>query len=361
MTENDKCILIIDDDDDQLNLLAQYMTKMGHGSMTASTGTQGLQMAKEKMPDLILLDLLLPDIAGLVVLNKLKENETTRDIPVLIVTSMTEDEIAVAAMASGASDVILKPIRFAQLISRISKAFEITKYQLQLGQMNRKLEAEKKNLSRYFPDDVVSKILDGEIQSSLGGQTLEASIMFMDLRNSTGLAESLPAEKLVEMLNLFFADIFDIVFGIRGSVNKMLGDGMMATFGCPINTGNDTNNCAKAALKILEHLSLFNDYKPEYMKEDLNLGIGIATGTVFAGNIGSYRLMEYTVMGNPVNLAARLEAMNKKLDTQILIDETTQSKLNSEFQTTFKTEGQIRGKSKSINIYTLDGYKAKPT
>lgn len=215
---------------------------------------------------------------------------------------------------------------------------------------------QKNALEKYFPQNVVKKILeeDGDV-CGLRGEHLEASILFFDLRGSTKIAESLEPILFSQFLSELFTDIMDLIYGNGGSVNKLIGDGIMATFGCPYSLGDDALRCAKSALDIKEYLHTFNDVRPEYLKEPISGGIGIATGKVFAGYIGSVRRMEYTVLGDPVNLSSRLEALTKEYSGSILIDKNTLEKIASE--AIFSTVGSIdiRGKSNSIDIFSLNG------
>jgi class 3 adenylate cyclase len=179
------------------------------------------------------------------------------------------------------------------------------------------------------------------------------TIVFFDIRGSTTIAERLEPEAFASILNDIFTDIMDLVYGHKGSVNKLIGDGMMATFGCPLASGDDAINAVEAAIGIQEYLSTFNDVRPPGIGKDIRAGIGIATGEVFAGLIGSVRRQEYTVLGDAVNVASRLESLTKSLATPILMDEATYLAVRHRLACVQVACGRLRGKADQVRVYAL--------
>jgi len=215
---------------------------------------------------------------------------------------------------------------------------------------------ERKLLTPYFSSDVVKKIVAGGLENSLTGENLVASILFMDIRNFTGISETLEPALVADLLNRIFTAVMDLVFSHGGSVNKMIGDAILATFGCPVGTHRDAENAVECALAIRDTVAFLNHVKPDYLEKDIVIGIGIATGKVFAGNIGSYRRMEYTVIGDVVNIASRLQTLTRELNCEILIDNSTKLGLSDRFKTVRQSDKALRGKSNDIEIYSLEGY-----
>jgi class 3 adenylate cyclase len=241
-----------------------------------------------------------------------------------------------------------------ELTHRIKTLLELKRARLEVEWMKQRLKNERRLLTKYFSEDIVEGILQDEHANSLSGRHQEATIMFFDVRKSTSIAENLEPQVFAEFLSEFFTDIMDLVYGNHGSVNKLLGDGIMSTFGCPVPTANDVLNAAKCALQIRNHLATFNDVRPDYIKEPIRVGMGIATGKVFAGNIGSVRCMEYTVLGDPVNLASRLESMTKEAGVDILIDGNTRHRLGNLIRCRKVQHQGVRGKLQEIEIFSLD-------
>lgn len=160
-----------------------------------------------------------------------------------------------------------------------------------------------------------------------------------------------------EFLSELFTDIMDLVYGNGGSVNKIMGDGILATFGCPTTTGDDAFQCVKTALQIREYLNTFNDVRPDYLDNNIKCGIGIVSGKVFAGNIGSVRRMEYTVLGDAVNTASRLETLTKEVQHDILIDENTYHKIKDRINFSKILIDHVKGKKDAIEIFKLFSLK----
>jgi adenylate cyclase len=251
-------------------------------------------------------------------------------------------------------DVVRTDATDREIALRIRTLMDLKRARLEVEWMKQRLKQDRRLLTKYFSEEIVEGILEDEHANSLSGRHQEATIMFFDVRKSTTIAENLEPQVFAEFLSEFFTDIMDLVYGNHGSVNKLLGDGIMATFGCPVPTANDVLNAAKCALQIRNHLATFNDVRPDYIKEPIRVGMGIATGKVFAGNIGSVRRMEYTVLGDPVNLASRLESMTKETGVDILIDGNTRHRLGNLIKCRKVQHQGVRGKVQEIEIFALD-------
>lgn len=225
--------------------------------------------------------------------------------------------------------------------------------QKQIEALEKQIQAHYKALERYFPSDVVRSILTNENGSELSGSHMDITALFFDLRSSTKIAEKLDPLLFSEFLNQLFTDVMDLIYGNGGSVNKMLGDGLLATFGSPVPAYDDAKRAVLTAVQIVEHLDMFNDVRPDYLEEPIKAGMGIASGKVFAGFVGSVRRMEYTVLGDVINTAARLEAATKELNTPIAIDEKSAKLVNSDIDTVFLDKLTLRGKGELINVYGI--------
>ncbi len=251
-------------------------------------------------------------------------------------------------------DVVRTDQGDSEIAHRLNGLLELKRARLELEWMKQRLKNDRRLLTKYFSEDIVEGILQDEHANSLSGRHQEATIMFFDVRRSTTIAENLEPLVFAEFLSEFFTDIMDLVYGNHGSVNKLLGDGIMSTFGCPVPSEHDVLNAAKCALQIRNHLEMFNDVRPDYILEPIKVGMGIATGKVFAGNIGSVRRMEYTVLGDPVNLASRLESMTKEAKVDILIDGNTRHRLGNLIKCRKVEHSGVRGKLQEIEIFSLD-------
>ena len=341
-------ILIIEDDPDQSLLLERQVTGMGYTVRLCNDGAAASGVVTEWRPDLILMDLHLPGITGIEVTERLRKSHAGKKTPIIMMSGSFEEARVVEAFEKGVDEYINKPLRMKELAIRITSM-------LRLKRNEQQLEKEKSILTRYFSEDFVEQVLQEKIDANLGGTKLTASIMFFDLRYSTRVGEELDPHDFSEFMNNILTDVMDLVFGNKGSVNKMLGDGLMATFGCPVPGEKDTWNAVKCALDIREYLRTYNEVRPDYLKDPVRAGIGIATGKIFAGNIGSVRRMEYTVMGDSVNTAARLEALTKKAGKDIFIDGPTRDALQDFLRVRpVKVQSGIRGKLQEVRVFYLD-------
>lgn len=186
-------------------------------------------------------------------------------------------------------------------------------------------EQERQILRRTFGRYVSPELLDGILERSgqidLGGDAREVTVVFFDIRGFTEWSRSLPPRVLVDELNAFLSDMVDVVFEHRGTVNKFIGDAVLAVFGAPISEDDDVQRAVRCADSLRDRLSAHNERRSQSGARSLRIGIGIASGEVVAGNVGSHRRLEYTVIGDPVNRAARLQTLSQ--DGQILLDEAT--------------------------------------
>lgn len=342
----------------QRELVVQLLSMSGYDVEEAGDAAEAKKLLSARAPDIIILDLHLPvtdGLTGLLYLKELKEDPATTEIPVIVVSSDESEETYILCLSSGASEFLKKPLRLAELNLRIQNALELARARKALEDANAKLEGEKKRLLRYFSEDLVQGILSEQISAELGGDILEATILFMDIRNSTAIAEKYGARRFAELMSMIFTDVMDLIFSNKGSINKLMGDGLLATFGCPVpNTAEDATNAVWCARQIREYFTMIGTLKTHTgIDEPLRFGIGVATGRVFAGNIGSFRRMEYAVMGDPVNTAARLQELSKQLETDIVIDGTTRARLKDEVNVHQSEVRTLRGRTGELDIFTL--------
>ena len=183
-------------------------------------------------------------------------------------------------------------------------------------------------MSRYMAKEVVDKLLESG-EEVLEGTDQEATILFSDIRGFAGISERLGTRKTVKLLNEYFSEMVDVIFSHGGILDKYIGDAIMAVFGAPVGNPHDAGNAVAVANEMMRSLRRFNACRSEKGEKPIEIGIGLATGRVMAGSIGSRKRMEYTVIGDSVNLAARLESANKHYGTKILLGANTVERLAS--------------------------------
>ncbi len=208
------------------------------------------------------------------------------------------------------------------------------------------------NLSRYIPQHLVNEVLNKDDLSILQSRNRRCSILFSDIRNFTKLTEELGAVQIVELLNKYFDSMVTSLHNHNGILDKFIGDAVMGVFGLPYTNTSDSINAVKCALDMFKMLEDLNNGKN--LNVNLKIGIGISTGNVVSGNIGSEKRFEYTVIGDPVNLAARLESETKKYNAKILICENTYRNVSENFNCRELDSVLIRGKQNEVKIYSVD-------
>ncbi len=190
----------------------------------------------------------------------------------------------------------------------------------------------------------------------LGGQRREMTVLFSDIRGFTTLTERGEPEDTVRMLNEYFTRMVAIVFQHQGTVDKFVGDMVMALFGAPLADPQHADHAVETALDMMEELRNLNArWKTEGLDVNLDIGIGVNTGPMIAGNIGSDQIMSYTVIGDAVNLGSRLESLNKQYSTHIIISDETRQRLTGNF--VFRPLGDVvvKGKTRPVAIFEVLG------
>jgi adenylate cyclase len=219
----------------------------------------------------------------------------------------------------------------------------------------------KSSLSRYMSKDVVEQLLAGEGSLALGGVRQEASILFSDIRSYTTLTESQGAHEIVGMLNEYFSYMVDVIFEHQGILDKFIGDAIMAVFGAPFSRPDvDPANAVSAGLDMIKELARYNRERVARGQIAIDAGVGISSGEVVCGNIGSEKRMDYTVIGDGVNLASRLEGATKMYGASIMISEFTHARTSGRFLTRELDVIQVKGKTKGVRIFEVFARAGEP-
>lgn len=217
----------------------------------------------------------------------------------------------------------------------------------------------KGTIARYMTKEVADRLMEEGGDVMLGGKTQEATVMFSDIRSFTTISEKIGPQDTVCLLNEYFSIMVDIIFKYKGTLDKYIGDAIMAVFGAPFSTGEDPDRAVKTAIDMLEALGEFNRERKSEVKESISIGIGINSNEVLSGNIGSLKRMDYTVIGDGVNLAARLESANKLYGTSILMSEFTYKGLRDSYVCREVDLIRVKGKIRPVGIYQILDYYDK--
>lgn len=211
----------------------------------------------------------------------------------------------------------------------------------------------KRLFSRYVSRDVYQQLLASPTDAVLGGQRRQMTVLFSDMRGFTTLSERGDAEELVRQLNQYFTRMVEVVFAHRGTIDKFVGDMVMALFSAPLDDDEHADHAVQTALAMVEALQDLNRQWLAEGRSALDIGIGINSGEMVAGNIGSDTIMSYTVIGDNVNLGARLESLNKDFGTRILISDATRRLLRGTYDVVPLGEVTVKGKTKAVAIFEV--------
>jgi adenylate cyclase len=313
-------ILVVDDDWLNRDLLRAYLTSSGAEVVTAPDGQAALELAQGRgaLLDLALVDIQMPRMDGLELCRQLKAAPETRFVPIIIVTALDSEDEKLKAIEAGADDFVTKPYNSTVLLTRVRSLLRLKKLHDDLESRNRLL---RQVLDGYVSEDVVDILLtDPERYLKLGGEARLVSVLFADIRGFTRFTEEHTAPQVVETLNRVFRVLSHVVFAHRGTFDKYLGDGLMAFYGAPLAGDDDARRAVETAIEMQRR---FHDLAAEAgtAMQGLGLGVGIHSGEAIVGNIGSDRVMDYTVVGDTVNVAKRLQ--ETALAGQTLVSQAT--------------------------------------
>ena len=220
----------------------------------------------------------------------------------------------------------------------------------------------KSTMSRYMDPTIAAQLMsDGTGESLLGGKSSEATILFSDIRSFTTITESLGAEGTVQMLNEYFTIMVDCITREGGMLDKFIGDAIMAGFGIPLAHDDDEDRAVRTAISMITELWDWNIIRVKNGLDPIDHGIGLNTGMVVSGNIGSPKRMDYTMIGDGVNLAARLESACKQYNAGILISEFTRKKLKGTYRLRDVDMVVVKGKTKPVGVFEVLDYHTEDT
>ena len=342
-------ILVVDDIAPNVELLEALLTAAGYMVDTAFDGTEALQRADENPPDLVILDVMMPGMNGFEVAQRLKADPRQRFTPILLLTALDQTKDKVEGLEAGADDFLSKPFNRAELMARVRSLLRIKSLHDEVEQKNHVLDT---LLRRYVSEEIVA---DLHANPDILRHRYErvVTVLFADIRGFTRFCECSTPDVAVDTLNQIFERITPVIFEAKGTLDKYVGDQVMAFFGAPISMGNDIKRAVTAALGMRDAFDqLYRTWTDPALKE-LGLGIGLNTGQVIVGNVGTAKLMDYTVIGDNVNLAARLEQAATK--SQIIISEATYAAAKDIVIAHQLPPFLVRGKREPITAYELDG------
>jgi len=330
--------MLVDDEPANLTLLEELLHLKGYATVSALSGHEALSLARASRPDLILLDIMMPEMNGFDVCEILRKDTALQTVPVIFLTALDDDSSRLRGLEMMADDYVTKPFNSRLLLAKVENILHLSQMRSQAvsSQLNQRVKEQSQRqiaaaweaneyLSEKFqlfvPEQLLGRIAPQGIESiQLGNVTEEElTILFCDIRGFTAIAESQQACETFEWLNAFFTQMNDCITSHGGFIDKYLGDAIMAVFD---KQNSHAMDAIEAAVAMQETLQEFNASRYKYNLEfPVNIGTGINTGIGMIGTLGSDRRMDSTVIGDVVNTASRLENLTKIYGCQIIVSE----------------------------------------
>jgi len=345
--EREDVILIVDDTPENVDVLASILRQHYHIKV-ALNGEKALKIANSTPPpDLILLDVMMPEIDGYEVCRQLSAAPATRDIPVIFVTAKAEVEDETHGFALGAVDYITKPVSPPVVEARV-------RTQLALKGARSRLESLSQKLARYLSPQIYQSIFEGQQDAQIGSSRKKLTVFFSDIEDFTRQTEDLEPEDLAFILNSYLNRMAQLVVEHGGTLDKFMGDAVLVFFGDPKSQGTkgDAQACLSMAIAMQDAIQELNrEWKRKGIAGEFRVRMGISTGYCTVGNFGSDQQMNYTIIGNQVNMASRLQAAAEP--GTILVSHETWLLIREQFDCDPEEPIHVKGFERPVQTYTV--------
>ncbi len=345
-------VLVADDEPDLETLIRQkFRRRIRKGELDflfASDGEEALEHIRQHPEiDLVLTDINMPRMDGLTLLAELTRLKREDDILGAVVVTAYGDMMNIrTAMNQGAFDFLTKPIDLDDLELTIDKALDRVRDQ-------KKAAHARETVGRYLSDEIAETLLAGPEATQLGGERRSVTIMMADLRGFSTLSESIAPERVLDVLNIHLGAMAEVIGAYGGTIDEYLGDGILVLFGAPVEREDHARRAVACAVAMQQAMEAVNEQVEAMSLPALQMGIGINTGEVVVGNIGSERRMKYGVVGSPVNVAGRIESAT--VGGQILVSERTLAEAGDDVEVRRTMELAAKGFSAPIPLFEVAG------
>jgi adenylate cyclase len=360
-------ILVVDDNAANVDILRARLLSQGYEIVTAADGEQALAATHEHLPDLILLDVMMPKLDGIEVCRRLRADATLPFIPIVLVTAKSDPKDVVTALEAGGDEYLTKPVDHASLVARVKSMLRIKGLQdtvreqaETLKELNRTLEQRVADqveelerlgrLKRFFSPQLAELIVKGGTDDPLKSHRREVTVVFVDLRGFTAFAETAEPEEIMAVLREYHAEMGRVILEHEGTLERFAGDGMMIFFNDPLPVADPAARAVRMGCAMRDRL-LELTAKWTRRGFDLGFGAGIAQGYATIGAIGFEGRWDYGAIGSVTNLAARLCGEAKA--GQMLISQRVLASIDGLAQIEPVGEMQLKGFLKPIAAYNV--------
>ena len=353
-------ILVVDDVPDNIEILRMRLTALGYEVVEAADGEEALVKVAETMPDLVLLDIMMPKIDGLEVVRRLKADKTLAFIPVILVTAKAGPKDVIAGLEAGGDDYLTKPIDHGALIARVRSMLRIKALHDEVQGLNQGLEGKVRDqveelervgrLRRFLAPQLAQAIVSAGDEKILENHRREVAAFFCDLRGFTSFSETAEPEDIMALLAEYHGAVGPLIRKYEGTLDRFTGDGMLVFFNDPLPCPDPAERAAKLALEMRDAVA---GLIPVWAKRGytLGFGIGMAQGYATLGRIGFEDRFDYTAIGAVINLAARL--CSDARDGEILTTGRLAATIEGIVEMDDLGERELRGMSRPVAVKNL--------
>lgn len=355
-------ILVVDDVADNVEILRMRLASLGYVVHVATDGEQALAAAREKLPDLILLDIMMPKIDGLEVVRRLKADKSLPFMPVILVTAKTGPKDVMAGLEAGGDDYLTKPVEHGPLVARVRAMLRLKSTHDEIDTLNRSLAARVQEqvgelervgrLRRFLAPQLAQAIVNAGDEKILENHRREIVALFCDLRGFTAFAETAEPEDIMTLLGEYHGAVGPLIRKHEGTLDRFTGDGMMVFFNDPLPCPDAPERAARLAIEMRDAVRALG---PQWTRRGhrLGFGIGMAQGYATLGRIGFEDRFDYTAIGAVINLAARLCA--EANDGEVLVSGRLAAAAEVVAKLEHLGERQLRGMARPVAVANLLG------
>ncbi len=325
-------ILVVDDELDLQELVRRkFRREIRHGEFSfdfANDGVAAMEKVREDPAiDLVISDINMPRMDGLTLLEKLGEFE--EQLKTIIISAYGDMDNIRAAMNRGASDFVTKPIDFQDLLITIKNTLDKLDLLKEAVELRMAADRARANLARYVPPNLVDT-LAAQDQPFGPPRQQDAAVLFVDIRGFTTMSEEMSPIDVMKLLRVFHERMVSIIFAHGGTLDKYIGDAVLATFGVPTPGLKDAANALACAYAMLDNLRDWNQERLARDEQPIGVGIGLHYGPLVTGDIGSENALEFAIIGDTVNIASRLQGLTRSLETDLVVSQALAEQAKTE-------------------------------
>jgi class 3 adenylate cyclase len=346
-------ILAAEDTPDEARVLSEFLTAQGYTVIHAFDGEETVIRARVEQPDLLLLDVRMPKLDGFEVCRHLKADPVTANIPIFMLTGARDVSDRVRGLGLGAEDYLLKPYDFQELAARIAARMRAKRSTDALRVTQQHI---RETFQRYVAPQVVAQLLANPQMAQLGGTRQTVTILFANFRGYTALAETLPPDRLIGVLNGHLSVAVRSILRQQGMIDRFMGDAVMAIFNAPLPQTDHALRAVQAAAALQDALGEMHRHLTPALR--LPCSIGINTGEAVVGNIGAVEIVNYTAIGDVVNVAQSIEEVAG--DGQIAFTDSTYRRVSDFVECEPIGPQTVRGRSSAVDTFRFSAFKHRP-